>query len=176
MWFELLAGVHQQANIHTGQVETFEAKIIRDDAGKPIKRTQPVIESNRDLVALFGPDKFRRVDQIRGAETRSAGTEGEDKATGPVSPSGEAAGAKTALLDEEEEEEEEAPVTPRPNVRRRKGADVTGKFALAKALDMKVWLYKGRYTVVDATGDVLNDKPLVSPSQVRTFMTRYQEG
>ena len=77
MYFQLLRGIHLECG------RRFEVKHERDDQGVRKCVSQPIVESQADLVAAFGSEKFRRVSDaeakaILGIKSEKAGSEVQD--------------------------------------------------------------------------------------------------
>lgn len=58
MYFQLLVGTHVEG------VDTYKV-LLETDSETGVRRVlyRPVVQSKKDLVSIFGPDKFRRVNQ-----------------------------------------------------------------------------------------------------------------
>lgn len=141
--FELLGGAHAEKCPKTG-------KRIKS---RFTKGKTTIVHSNRDLVALFGPTNFRRLEDGRGLDSAPpAQPEPEEVAA----PAGEA------------EAEDEAPVPP------ALGTDVTDEFAGAAAAGLLVFKADKGYKVAlkaDPAKSVFG--AVESKSEVKSFVKKH---
>jgi len=160
MFFQLLQGVH----LEDGNV--YKVEIERDvKTGEVIKSDRPTIACDRDLVAAFGPEKFRKLDKD---ETdlllKQAGiTAVEMDTTNLIS---------TAAA---EIEMEKAVKQGAVGIAEPPGNDVTSKFPeLADWPTVNVYFKRGKGFFVTENNDILTEEPL-KRDEVVTWVQKYKE-
>lgn len=129
-YFRLLQGIHQEPGR-----QTFQVTEEKDDKGEVIAVNQPVIESDLDLVILFGSGKFERVPDPPKTLLNVTGGTGVAPAPAPQpSPVAQAAAQGAVAVAEP------------PNY----GKDVTRRFPAAVENTIRVFMKPGgKYTLVD---------------------------
>ena len=147
MRFQLLVGKHQDVN-----GDNYEVGLVKDDDGKVISRKLPIIESDSDLVKIFGSNKFRK---LSGSLPTDAPGLSENIVPG-ASDLDKAAQQGAAGL---------------------KHGDVTESFPKAKDAGLKVYRQEdGQYFVSDSKSNELLSEMLNSRIKVHTFVKQYTEG
>jgi len=157
MFFQLLQGVH----LEDGNV--YKVEIERDvKTGEVIKSDRPTIACDRDLVAAFGPEKFRKLDKD---ETdlllKQAGIAVEQNHTNSNS---------TATAVEKAVKQGAVGIAEPP------GNDVTSKFPeLTDWPTINVYFKRGKGFFVTENSDILTEEPL-KRDEVVTWVKKYMEG
>jgi len=155
MYFVLLKGTHleKQTAYHV------ETEIVE---GKREIKNQPVVESERDLAAAFGPDKFRKISKGEAdLMCKSAGKQ-------EVTTSAPAASAESEL--------EKAVKEGAVGIAEPPGVDVTGKFEeLSEWPTITAYFKRGKgYYIVDG-GNIITKEPL-KRVEVVEWVQAYMEG
>jgi len=155
MYFVLLRGTHleKQTAYHV------ETEIVE---GKREIKNQPVVESERDLAAAFGPDKFRKIS--KGEADLMLKTAGELKIT---------TSAPAELVASEFQKAAEAGAI---GIAEPPGVDVTGKFEeLSEWPTITAYFKRGKgYYIVDG-GNIITKEPL-KRVEVVEWVQAYMEG
>ena len=157
MYFVLLKGSHSEFD------KNFQVKTAPDGQGVPGIVTQPVVESTRDLVAAFGPEKFRRISNDE-AKTllpeaeKEAGRQDTAKDSDPTSSVQKAA------------EEGAAEIAEPP------GVDVTEKFPeLSEWPTVVVYFKRGVGYFIADKNKVITEKP-IKRKDIVEWVRNYMEG
>jgi hypothetical protein len=162
MYYQLLVGTHLEGGT------TYSVKLETDpETGQRMvpKGGRPIVESNEDLVALFGPEKFRRVTKEEASLLLS-----ESKAAGvtPVQIMAPAAKAKPAVA--------KAVVAGAVEIAEPPGTDVKDKFPdLVEYPTVNVYFKRGKGYFVVEGGEVKTKEPL-KRAEVVPWVQAFMEG
>jgi len=145
MFFQLLHGIHTELG------KKFQVKVAKgaEDVSQPV-----IVESEHNLVRMFGSDKFRPLTDEQASLLLKT-----DKAPGEVDTSATSPGAS---------------VKPVEKTVNSLGKDVTDKFLPALENNLKVYYKNHRYMVTDSGGRVLTIDGPIQRAQVNTFAKRYE--
>jgi hypothetical protein len=172
-YFRLLVGAHQEPG-----KKNYQAVVEYDKkTGKIIREEYPIVPSEKDLVKLFGEEKFQEVprDQVPQTLLRAA----EDKESEKTSPKDESSDSAAYQPDKTDKEEiqkatEEGAKDIGPNL----GKDVTERFPVAANANLKVYMKPGgKYIIVDPDdgNKVITAGGPVSKDKVDSFVEDYLE-
>lgn len=143
-----------------------------------------ILESETDLVKVFGPEKFERartgakpsnpdLPELKEsmAETKATAVEGTDTEEGKATSKAVQKAQETADEDKENESEEEGDDTENGE-EGELGKDVTEKFSSAKDAELSVFKKGKEYFVTesDEPGEALNSAHLKSQKDVEKFI------
>ena len=157
MYFVLLRGTHVGLGnkVHHVEMET-DAKGVRRI------KSQPVVESERDLVVAFGPEKFREI--TKGEADHMLKTAGQqDEAIPTPAASAESEFAKAA---------KEGAV----GIAEPPGVDVTHKFdELSEWPNITAYFKRGKGYFITDNSDIVTKEPLKRDEVVK-WVQAYMEG
>lgn len=162
MYFRLKHGVHLENG------KRYETVYERDDKGTVTGVTQPVLQSDADLVARFGADKFERLSEHDSAvqtilltDEKSSGGATEEQAPDP------ATSVETVV--------EKAVKKGAVEIAEPPGKDVTNRFDGAKDTGLKIYRKKaGEYIVCSPDDKILTDEP-ISKTAVEKLIDEWSE-
>ena len=155
MYFVLLKGTHlEKETAHHVEMEIVE--------GKRRIKSQPVVESERDLVVAFGPDKFREISKDEADHMlKTAGKQGK---TNP---------APAELVADEFKKAAKAGAI---GIAEPPGVDVTGKFEeLSEWPKITAYFKRGKGYFITDNSDIVTKEPLKRDEVVK-WVQAYMEG
>lgn len=159
MWFQLQQGIHVDAK----NGKTYKVEVRRDEVtGHVDFENRPLIQSDADLVAQFGPEKFRRVSDSE-ATVLLKKTSGES-GLGDVNP--DVSSSKSDVAKAVEQGASEIAEPP--------GKEITPKFEGAVDVGLKVYRKeKGKYLVY--SGNKLLTEEAITRAEVLKMIESYSE-
>ena len=160
MYYVLIQGTHMEK----GRV--YKTETEQDEQGKTRIKSQPVVESKRDLVVAFGPEKFREVskDEALRLGFKELDVAGGQENSSPV--------PATATESEVAKAVKKGAVA----IAEPPGVDVTGKFEeLSEWPKITAYFKRGKgYFVVDGS-NIVTEEPLKRDEVVK-WIQAYMEG
>ena len=157
MYFQLLAGSYACGN------KKWNVEVERDGKGAVLSMKQPIVESNSDLLAAFGPEKFRQVTVEEAKSLRHLQNLQTVAQPAPLPP-------ELSLV-------EKAAMEGAKEIAEPPGVDVTSKYPEIQddLTPLKIYYKRGKgYYVMDG-GEIITQEPL-KREDVVTWVESYRKG
>jgi len=154
MYFQLLHGIHVEGG------KTYRVERLPGKQGELAQLRQPVIKSDKDLVGLFGSNKFKRVSDSEASVLLETGNPSE-----------------RTILDENASSEGSVSKAVRrgaKDILAPPGREVTEKFTSARDAAVRVFIKNRKYVVTDVELNVLTETPL-SKGKAAAFIANQLE-